>query len=180
MTCEVCGANFAARADARFCSGRCRVAAHRRPGLPADLISRPRWVRHRAKVPMTLAGRHASTTDPTTWASYADAAGSDVGDGLGFVFNGDGIAGIDLDHCLTDGVLDSWAQAILDRCPRTYVEVSPSGTGLHIFGRAHVGAGRRSGGVEVYDRGRYFTVTGRHFGKPSRKLADITGLIASL
>lgn len=180
MTCEVCGAEFFARADARFCSGRCRVAAHRRPGLPADLTSRPRWVRHRAKVPLTLAGRHASTTDSTTWATYADAAGSDVGDGLGFVFNGDGIAGIDLDHCLTNGVLADWAQEIIDRCPTTYIEISPSGTGLHIFGRAYVGAGRRRDGVEVYDRGRYFTVTGRHFGKPTRKLADITGLISSL
>ena len=94
--------------------------------------------------------------------------------------NSDGIAGIDLDHCLTGGVLEPWAQQIVDRCPATYVEVSPSGTGLHIFGRAIVGAGRRRDGVEVYDRGRYFTVTGKPFGKPSRKLADITGLIASL
>jgi primase-polymerase (primpol)-like protein len=180
MTCEVCGAPFTARADARFCSGRCRVAAHRREILPAELTSRARWVRHRAKVPLTIEGRCASSTDPATWASYRDAKASEIGDGLGFVFNGDGIAGIDLDHCLAGGVLEPWAQQILDRCPATYVEISPSGTGLHIFGRAIVGAGRRRNGVEVYDRGRYFTVTGLPFGKPSRKLADNTGLISSL
>jgi primase-polymerase (primpol)-like protein len=103
-----------------------------------------------------------------------------VGDGLGFVLNGDGIACVDLDHCIDGGVLAPWAQLILDRTPATYVEVSPSGTGLHIFGFAHVGLGRNKGGVEFYDRGRYMTVTGKRWGKAPRALADISGLIASL
>jgi primase-polymerase (primpol)-like protein len=125
-------------------------------------------------------GKAASSTNPRTWSSFDVAAASSVGDGLGFVLNGDGIACVDLDHCINGGVLEPWAQAILDRTPATYVEVSPSGTGLHIFGFATVGAGRNLGGVEFYDRGRYMTVTGKRWGKSPRVLADISGLIASL
>ena len=143
-------------------------------------MERPRWIRHRAKVPKTVQGLAASSTDERTWSSFEAASMSRVGDGLGFVLNGDGIACVDLDHCITDGVLEPWAQEILDRTPATYVEVSPSGTGLHIFGFATVGAGRRMGNVEFYDRGRYMTVTGKRWGKAPRDLVDISGLIASL
>lgn len=143
-------------------------------------MEQPRWIRHLRKVPKTVAGKAASSTDSRTWSPYEVAVASRVGDGLGFVLNGDGIACVDLDHCITDGVLEPWAQAIVDRTPATYVEVSPSGTGLHIFGFAHVGAGRNLGGVEFYDRGRYMTVTGKRWGKAPRQLADISGLIASL
>src|SRR5690606_40768293 len=76
----------------RYCSTRCRVAAHRaRPKLPAELTERARWVRHEDKRPITPDGRAASSTDPSTWSTYREAARSQVGDGLGFVL-GDGIA----------------------------------------------------------------------------------------
>src|ERR1019366_6507934 len=46
------------------------------------------------------------------------------------------------------------------------MEISPSGRGVKIWVRAHLdGPGKRvvyeDGAVEVYDRGRYFTVTGQ-------------------
>lgn len=57
----------------------------------------------------------------------------------------------------------------------TYTEVSPSGTGLHLIlkGRLPPG-GRRSDEVEMYDTGRFFTVTCEPFGdpKPIRELQD--------
>lgn len=175
-----------ARSHARFCSGRCRVAAHRaRRQVPAEMRSRDRWVRRTVKkVPVTAKGRPASSTDSATWCSYRDALRSTAGAGVGFVLNGDGIACLDLDHCLVDGKPAAWAQRILDRVPATYVEVSPSGDGLHVFGFAKVGRGRRlrvdGGQVEVYDRGRYIAVTRERFnGSPSR-LADISEVIASL
>ena len=180
MRCSSCGVEFHARADARFCSGRCRVRAHRGLRPPAELVRRDRWVTHRAKVPLQVSGGCASSTDPSTWSTFEAASSCSGRDGVGFVLNGDGIACIDLDHCLVDGVLEPWAQEIIDRCPRTYVEVSPSGTGLHVFGLATVGAGRNMGGVEVYDRGRYMTVTGRRYGSFPNRLADISGLVASL
>jgi len=43
-----------------------------------------------------------------------------------------------------------------------YVEVSPSGTGIHIFVEGTVrGGGIRKGKVEMYGRDRFFTITGR-------------------
>jgi primase-polymerase (primpol)-like protein len=105
--------------------------------------------------------------------------------GIGFVLSPfDRLVCIDLDHALVDGVLAPWARDIVDGLPDTYVEVSPSGDGLHIWGYGSVGRGRRirrgSAAVEVYDRGRYITVTGRPFqGAPSR-LAGLSRVIADL
>lgn len=146
-----------------FCSTRCRVAAHRaRNSLPLEMINSPRWVRHDRKRPTTSTGRAASSTDARTWTTHALASASPIGDGLGFVL-GQGIACLDLDHCLVDGELARWAQAIVDSVPGAYVEVSPSGTGIHIWGRAPEGPGTVLGNVECYSVGRYITVTGNVF-----------------
>lgn len=163
MTCDACGRQLHARAGTRFCSTACRMRAHRGHVVPLRMRRLDRWIRHVAKVPRTVAGRAASSTDPATWSTFDEALASRVGDGLGFVLAADGIACIDLDHCLDGGVLADWAREILDACGPTYVEVSPSGTGLHVFGRGTVGKGRRHDGIECYDRGRYMTVTGRRF-----------------
>lgn len=176
-----------ARSVARFCSTRCRVAAHRaRKAVPTEMRAKTRWVRRSAgKAPLTAAGRAASSTDPRTWCSYAEAKASPAGVGLGFVLNGDGIVCVDLDHCVDEhGHLAGWAQQVLDRMPATYVEVSPSGTGLHVFGLGSVERGRliRRGGVavEVYGRGRYIGVTGHRYGDAPARLADVSEAIASL
>lgn len=102
------------------------------------------------------------------------------GRGLGFVLNGDGVACIDLDHCLIGGRLEPWALDIVDRAGRTYIEVSPSGTGLHIWGKASVGRGRRMDGVEVYDRARYVTITARPWRSAPLRLQSIQVLVDSL
>ena len=179
MTCAQCQQHFTARAGAVTCSTKCRVAYSRRQP-PRELTALARWVRHRNKVPLTVTGRNASSTNPQTWSDFDTVAQSDIGDGVGFVLAGEGIACIDLDHCLVDGRALPWARAILARCPDTYVEVSPSGTGLRIFGFAEIGKGRRGDGVEVYDRGRYMTVTGRRFSKFPARLANITEFVESL
>jgi primase-polymerase (primpol)-like protein len=144
------------------------------------MTSVDRWFRHCAKVPLTVGNRSASSTNPATWSPFTAANNSDVGDGLGFVLAGDGIACIDLDHCIVDGVLESWAQSIVDKCKGTYIEVSLSGTGLHIFGFARVGKGRRSNRVEMYDRGRYIAVTGRRWKRCPLVLTDISAVVDSL
>lgn len=170
-----------------FCSGRCRVAAHRaKAHPPTDLTAARRWVRRSAtKVPLTVDGAPASSTDPETWFSYAAARRSTTGVGLGCVLNGDGIVCIDLDHCLdAAGHLAPWAADILVRTPATWIEVSPSGDGLHIWGRADFAAGRRCRAdgrhIEVYGSGRYITVTGRRYEDAPNELADLGALIASL
>lgn len=103
---------------------------------------------------------------------------------MGFVLNGDGIVCIDLDHCITDGGLDPWAATILASCPDTYVEVSPSGHGLHVWGLGDVPAGRVlaviGGKVELYGSGRYLTVTEKPYAGAPSMLADLSALIAQV
>jgi primase-polymerase (primpol)-like protein len=132
--------------------------------------------------PITATGAAASSTNPATWATYAAVRDAKAGHGVGFML-GEGIGCIDLDKCLTNGRLESWAQAIVDRCPATYIEVSPSGTGLHIFGylTPAPGRGQRAGvRIEVYSRDRFMTVTGRRWNGAPSTLADITELTATL
>ena len=160
------------RSDARFCSAKCRVYANR-ASVPLELKRLNRWVRWDLmerrgrvdKVPMTVAGRFASSTNAATWTSYEDSKRSRVGVGMGFVLNGDGLCCIDLDHCVSDGRPSDQAQAFIDQFPAAWVEYSPSGTGLHLWGRSQAAPGRRKsvGGldVEFYTTGRYITVTGR-------------------
>lgn len=175
----------------RFCSTRCRVAAHRArratgTAVPKELTARRRWVlRDERKAPRTTDGGFASVTAPATWTSYRTAQVSTVGVGVGFVLaEGDDLVCVDLDHCLVDGELALWARDILDRCPSTFVEVSPSGDGLHIWGRGQLERGRRirrdGEAVEIYGQGRYVAVTGRRFEGCPAKLTDISGVIASL
>ncbi|MFF0837478.1 DNA primase [Streptomyces sp. NPDC003344] len=191
--CERCGEHLRARHShrARFCSTRCRVASHRAAkadAIPDELRTRDRWVRHSAtKVPLTTAGRAASSTDPRTWTTYREAAASTAGVGLGFVLSDvDDIACLDLDHALNaDGTPKPWAADILRRAGATYVEVSRSGSGLHVFGLADVRQGRRirrEGGycVEAYGTGRFIAVTGRRFRGAPSTLADLSALVAAL
>jgi primase-polymerase (primpol)-like protein len=190
-TCSHCPTHLSplARIDARYCSTRCRVAAHRaRPQatIPDELVVEERWIRYSAtKVPLRVRGGFASSTNPDTWTTWEEAVTSDVGAGPGFVLNGDGIVCIDLDHCIVDGQLVSWAAAILEETPRTYIETSPSGDGLHIWGRAtgFTGGRRfawRDGMVEVYATERYLTVTSRPYVGSARRLGDLSTLIAWL
>lgn len=177
---------FAARrSDAVYCSGRCRVYAFRelRGQIPRALLDIPRWVLFDdRKIPRRVDCSAASSTDPDSWVPFVTAAEAarDYGRGVGFVLNGDGIACIDLDHCIIDGRLTDLARQVLAAAAGTYVEVSPSGTGLHVWGLGVVGKGVRGSGVEVYDRGRYMTVTGRRWRAAGRGLIDIQPLIDSL
>ncbi|MFC7966862.1 bifunctional DNA primase/polymerase [Streptomyces cinereoruber] len=193
-TCEWCPEKLGARHShrARFCSTRCRVAAHRaakKNATPVELTTRDRWVRRAAdKRPLTVAGMAASSTDPRTWGTYKSAAASSAGVGLGFVLSDeDDIVCLDLDHCLNPltGRLAPWAAAILRDAGTTYVEVSPSGDGLHIWGRATVRQGRRirrpdGTAVEIYGTGRYIAMTGRRHGSAPSILADLSALVTRL
>lgn len=193
-TCEHCAGPLAimARSHTRTCSPRCRKALSRAARrtentLPVELTTRDRWVRRAAdKRPLTVAGMAASSTDPRTWSTHDEAVRSTAGAGLGFVLDGDGVVCIDLDHCIRpDGSLEPWAAPIVADAGTTYVEVSPSGDGLHIWGRADVRQGRRirrpnGTAVEIYGTGRYITVTGRRHGHCPSTLADLSALIAQL
>lgn len=186
-----------ARSHAKYCDGTCRVAALRErrrvaklepvatppepasPALPSALTRQARWVRRSAtKRPLTASGTPARSNDPSTWTTYENATASTAGDGLGFVLNGDGIICVDIDHCLTDGVLSADAEAFLATLPATYIEISPSGTGLHVWGRGMVLTARRFRHTpmqgEVIGSRKYATVTGRAFRDAPPVLANIS------
>ncbi|MEO3974361.1 bifunctional DNA primase/polymerase [Streptomyces sp. CAU 1734] len=168
------------------------MAAHRAAKadpIPADLRTAGRWIRRSAtKVPLTVDGSAASSTDPQTWSTHEAAFASTAGVGTGFVLSDeDDIVCIDLDHCRNrlTGALAPWAADIVRDAGTTYVEVSPSGDGLHIWGRADVRQGRRirrPGGlaVEIYGTGRYIAMTGRRHGNAPSSLANLQGVINRL
>ncbi|MDX3177527.1 hypothetical protein PV382_35555, partial [Streptomyces scabiei] len=90
-------------------------------------------------------------------------------------------------HCINPltGRVAPWAAAILRDAGATYVEVSPSGDGLHIWGRAHVRQGRRirrpdGTAVEIYGTGRYIAMTGCRHGSSPSILADLSAVVSKL
>jgi hypothetical protein len=65
--------------------------------------------------------------------------------------------------------------------PPTYIEISPSGTGLHIFLRGEMPAGGSKNsktGVEMYAHSRYFTMTGNCYKNALLEIADNNGALA--
>lgn len=158
-----------------------------RASVPTGMKALARWVGHRSKRPVDArSGAPASTTDPDTWATFEEAAEfydrtqADPQAGVGFVFKeGDGLVFIDLDHIFDGAKLTKDGTALLGQLrealgrvsEETYAEVSPSGTGLHVFGIGRLGDNVRhtlrvgDAAVEVYDRARFATVTGQRFGK---------------
>ena len=189
-SCSYCSSSISPlrRADVKYCSPKCRNAAHRE-GLagviPAELLSRDRWIRHTSsKRPLSITGGAASSTDPSTWSNFAEAHSSSAGAGLGFVLNGDGLVCLDLDHVLDGDLLAEWAASLLAELPPTYVEVSPSGDGLHVWGLGHLERGRRvsfrGGTVEAYSSGRYLTITGRPYSGSVRSLSSLDSVLSLL
>lgn len=116
------------------------------------------------KRPITVTGAPGSSTNPATWSTYSEAAASTAGVGLGYAL-GDGIGCWDLDDCFERARLKPWAQEILDAVDPLFVEVSQSGTGIHIFVTTDAAHGRvkrfTDHRVEFYPTGRYIAVTGR-------------------
>ncbi len=127
------------------------------------------------KVPYQTNGYKARPTDPKTWTTYDKArAAVEAGrfDGIGYALTADeGYICIDLDHCVNPetGEIDQWALEILDiveEAGGTYSEASPSGTGIHLWGRGGLPKNKginqpmKNGHkIEMYTNAHYMTVT---------------------
>jgi hypothetical protein len=165
--------------------------------IPAELKKLPRWVNWQfverdgksTKVPVDPnIGQLASSSEPDTWGTYADALArfnNDSVDGIGFQL-GDSYVGIDLDRCRNPktGEIESQATEIIGRLS-SYAEISPSGTGVHILTKGTLPQhGRRKGPVEIYSDGRFFTMTGQHLdGTPTtveERQSELTELHAQI
>nr|BDD47867.1 hypothetical protein 37 [Burkholderiaceae bacterium] len=141
--------------------------------IPRILKEKKQWILHaNNKTPYTIEGTNAwnqaSSTNPEHWSTFEEVMDAylfsdSVYDGIGFVFTpDDDFVGIDLDkHISENGVPDEIAREFLEKVPG-YSEISPRGRGLHIITRGEIprGFNNRDHGVEMYDRSRYFTVTG--------------------
>lgn len=144
--------------------------------IPRELIRRKQWVCHCYPDKSPLCPRpnykgklfYAKADDSSTWGTFDEAlrAVRDYGaSGIGFEL-GDGIAGVDIDHCIDDGEPSDFAKELIDDL-QSYTEISPSGAGIHILckGKLPDREGRKDKmlGLEMYDSVRYFTVTGNVF-----------------
>ena len=118
--------------------------------IPEELQALDRWVcwQHASragkltKVPKNPKHpiRNAAVDDPSTWGTFEQAVktynrGRMRGIGLVLVADDD-LMVFDLDHCrdTETGVVEEGAQNIIDRL-NSYTEISPSGTGVHVFVR---------------------------------------------
>ena len=136
--------------------------------IPTEIKALTQWVctKSNSKIPMIAhANSQASSTNPNTWTTF-DAAKRSVECGnydyIGFVFNDNGIVGIDIDDGYDDdGFLSELATDIIGKCG-SYTEKSKSGRGFHILIKGDIpfrGKNNRAG-VEIYKVARFFIMTG--------------------
>ena len=147
--------------------------------IPHDLKNISQWVcweaiwnEERAKFeklpknPRT--GDNAKTNDSKTWGTFEEA-GKGLErfnlSGVGIVLTKDlGIVGIDVDKCFIDGLFTDEAIITINAF-KTYTEFSPSGNGIRLFVYGNLPEGRRKKGTfEMYEEGRFLTVTGNRIG----------------
>ena len=163
--------------------------------FPRELTALQQWLCWRleknksgrdTKVPYSpSSGMKAQISNPATWGTLDEALHTKdkyLFSGIGFVFTDEcDIIGIDIDHCLDGDIMNATAMEILSKLPPTYIETSPSGTGLHIFlrGKLPEGGNRNSKvGVEMYSSARYFTMTGNRWRDCADAIAEDNGAIA--
>lgn len=145
--------------------------------IPDELRREKRWCLYKiilrdgknTKMPIMPNGKPAKSNDRKTWHSFDDCMNALCKNhslGLGF-FLGDGYIGIDIDK-VSDEIMEysmdfnaASMTANFLRGISTYAEISPSKTGLHFIGKGKMpGERKRYKNLEIYDRDRFFTITG--------------------
>jgi len=142
----------------------------------------------KTKIPYQMNGDNAKSTNPETWESFENVIETlnrspEKFDGIGFAFSEDsGIMGLDFDH-VKDPESGEWdPEAIKEiKSLNSYAEMSPSGTGAHVICVAKIpGPYRREGPREMYESGRYFTVTGDHIRGTAQAVSEAQGAVNAL
>ena len=104
----------------------------------------------RTKIPYNpLTGEPAKSNDRNTFCSFDQLKQDNQYDGVGIgIF--DGICAIDLDNCFNEYNVPNEFARDVTHIMNGYVEISPSGKGIHIFFRAD---------GFVYDTKKYYIMT---------------------
>jgi len=147
--------------------------------LPDDMLAEKRWLVWREedgrKVPYyptthrRRSGTMETAQDLAAMGSHADAMDSLRNHvphytGLGYAITSGNIL-IDLDDVLGESgkFIDKWAELFVYKAVAAgaFVEVSQSGTGIHVIGRGHARkAGSKNINIEVYPDKRFVAITG--------------------
>jgi putative DNA primase/helicase len=149
--------------------------------VPPELKAIPQWVCYR-RVPKEKdptktdkkpidpkSGKYAAVNNPKTWGTFEQAVAKYNEDssisGIGIVLTPHlGIVGIDFDDCLSDDGTFLWGADEVKNL-NTYTEQSPSDTGIRMFAFGTLPpSGRHEGNIEIYNSGRFLTVTGNVVG----------------
>jgi len=155
---------------------------HPYENIPVMLKERPNWVVWGIRdAPMKAPFNPDSLLEgiplparagvPETWSSFGAASAcvtAGLAQGIGYEFEGNDLYGIDLDKVFDNhGALMPEAYNIVGSF-NSYTEISPSGVGLHIFILAPdvniLRHRKKDFFLEIYNEGRYFTVTGNIYG----------------
>jgi primase-polymerase (primpol)-like protein len=160
--------------------------------FPSELTNLSNWliwkgekIPYRPNAPASL----ASVTEPSMWGKFIDARNAyekSCANGVSFVLDGQGLGGIDIDKCVVNGKPNPMAMQLLNRLNASYIEYSPSGTGLHAFGYLeNLKSGRRGNynglKVEFYTNERQLTVTGHTIkSKPFTRLKNVKKILAGI
>lgn len=146
---------------------------------PETLKSLPIWALWRlerdkkdrlTKVPYSphYNGR-ASSTKPKTWGTFNQAIHTmvsrpDYYNGISLIISKEyGLVFIDIDHCIDeDGSLSDIASDIIGAFGDQYVEISQSGTGIHLITKGTIPKNFKNphNGVEMYFDKRFCALTG--------------------
>lgn len=167
--------------------------------IPDELKRCPQWVCWQSepdpkshsgikKIPINAhTGGQAMSNNPDTWCDFKTAVRASRNySGIGFMFSGSGYFGVDLDDCFPEieGYLRGEKNFVSDFADGlgSYTELSQSCHGLHIICRGSLPEGaRRKGKFEMYDKGRYFIMTGNPLDPDNVKpVADCTESIKFL
>lgn len=136
------------------------------------------------KVPYYSKFNRASSTDPSTWATYQEASirldnGTNGFSGIGIILNDHKIVCIDVDHVVKEGkIVSDHAEEILKllKVSDSFTEISQSGTGIHIFLECSTPfkpLANKKAPYEVYADVRFIATTGDSYHKIPKDIRTV-------
>lgn len=164
-----------------------------RAAVPDEMKKRPNWVVVKTwwnaekgkynKRPVNCnsdKGEYAESDNPKTWTTFDNALKylkEKGGTTVAYALDGkDNISCIDLDRCYDEnGQQTALTKEVLSKCGKTYVEMSVSGNGLHIFGKTSgmdIRTFSKDGDLEFYQRDHFIAMTGDGTGYSSLESFD--------